>query len=439
MSQPPPAMRLALDVSLDRLDAALRAPDGSWAITHQAVPNTQPGYETLKQTVLAQLQQHAATHLVVSLESTGSYWWHVAYQMSHDAAFDPYDLQLYVLNPRHVKHFRQALAEQDKTDPLDPQLIEQYQRSTDRPTQHPYTFQERYLPLRQFTRAYCRLSHTLAREKASCLSLLYLVASEYARRKPFSDLFGVASQTLLQRYPDLSVLADLPTDELADLLQSWARGHLTDATATAQQVQQAATDSFPLPAALRATLQDLLQLTLARVRFLEQQKRALHDQIVAQLDHLPEAQPALAVKGLGPLLVAGCLSEIGHTQRFLSGQKYDRTRNRYRPKRYRDGQAAVAKLAGLWWPTKQSGRWHAEQRRLARERNPYLRYWLVQAAYVLKGQQDDYAAYYQKKYREATHHRHQRALLLTARKAVRLLFALLHKGQTQRQEEVAPA
>lgn len=47
---------------------------------------------------------------------------------------------------------------------------------------------------------------------------------------------------------------------------------------------------------------------------------------------------------------------------------------------------------------------------------------------------EEYKAYYQKKYAEVTKHRHKRALVLTARKFVRLVFALLSKGQIYRKE-----
>ena len=49
------------------------------------------------------------------------------------------------------------------------------------------------------------------------------------------------------------------------------------------------------------------------------------------------------------------------------------------------------------------------------------------AANPLQRYQPDYRRSYQKKYREAHHRR--RALILTARKAIRLIFALLHKGR----------
>lgn len=148
------------------------------------------------------------------------------------------------------------------------------------------------------------------------------------------------------------------------------------------------------------------------------------------------AASAQSQPGLGPILVAGCLSEIQDTQQFITGSKFDRKLKRTRPRTYRDGQAAVAKLAGLWWPQNDSGRFQAQERHLARERNPYLRYWLVQAAHTLHRFDPDYRAYYWRKFDEVPKHQPKRALVLTVRKAVRLVFALLHKGQlTCREKE----
>lgn len=196
-----------------------------------------------------------------------------------------------------------------------------------------------------------------------------------------------------------------------------------------------ARDSYPLPAFLSPTLPTVLRITLEHIRFLEGQQATYQALIEDELSRLPEAALALQAKGLGPILVGGCLAEIQDTRRFTTGCKYDARRKRMRPRTYRDGQAAVARMAGLWWPRNASGRFEGEERHLARERNPYLRYWFVQAAYCLKRHRADYAAYYQRKRDEALHHHHQRGLILTARKAVRLIFALLHKGQMAQREE----
>jgi hypothetical protein len=49
--------------------------------------------------------------------------------------------------------------------------------------------------------------------------------------------------------------------------------------------------------------------------------------------------------------------------------------------------------------------------------------------------QPDYHTSYWHKYHETPKHQHKRALVLTARKAVRLIFALLPKGQLHCREE----
>lgn len=424
---------LDFDFCLDRLDVALRAPDGAWLIHHQAYDNNLPGFLEMKRDVLAHLAPLGQVQLTNVGESTGLLWWHAFYQLATDPDFAPHDPRLALLNPAHVKNFRKALPEEEKCDELDPHLVDAYYRGHG--VRHYHTFDPRYLPLRQLTRAYRRVTKMLAADKSFCLSLVYLLVSDYQRLKPFADTFGVTSQYILTEYPDVAAIAAIPLDDLAQELSQIARGHLEDPKKTAHKLNQVHQDSYPLPDFLAPTVRTVLGLTLERIRFLEGQKGSYHSLIETELDRLPEAKLALGYKGLGPILVGGCLGEIQDTRRFTTGRKYDRKRKRWRDRNYQDGQAAVAKMAGLWWPRNSSGRFEGQDRRLARERNPHLRYWFVQAAYSLKRHQEDYAAYYQRKYRESSTHPHKRALVLTARKATRLIFALLRKGQQQRLEE----
>ncbi len=61
--------------------------------------------------------------------------------------------------------------------------------------------------------------------------------------------------------------------------------------------------------------------------------------------------------------------------------------------------------------------------------NKYLRYYLIEAANSVKTHVPEYNEYYYKKYGEVTIHQHKRALALTSRKLVRLIFGLLTKNQ----------
>jgi transposase len=416
---------LAIDFSLDHLDVALADPLGAWIIPHQRFENNRGGFQALKQTLQAVLAAaDEPVQLTAAGESTANFWWHAFQHIVSDPDFAPYHPALALLNPCHVKGFRRARPEQDKADPQDARLIGAYYQAMG--AAHPYTFNERYLPLRHFSRAYFRVVHTLAAEKTYALSLVYLLASEYRRVQPFSEILGATSGHILTAYPDIAALADIPLDNLIADLKAHSHNRLKDAAASARDLQHIAMASYPLPDYLADTLHTVFCMTLDHVRFLEAQQRQYKRLITQQLDQLPEADLALAQPGLGPIIVGGCLGEIQDPRRFTVDRPY------------RDGQAAVAKLAGLWWPRHSSGRFEGQDRHLARERNPFLRYWLVQAAYALKGKQSDYAAYYQRKYHESSRHQHKRALILTARKAVRLIFALLYKGQMQRLEEAPP-
>jgi transposase len=428
---------LSFDVSLDQLDVALRTDETGWQWPHRGYPNNRPGFEKLKAELLAELGQQPAVQLTAVAESTGPYWWPAFYQLAHDADLADYQPHLAVLNPRQVKQFRKALPEQDKNDLLDPQLIDRYYQAFG--VNHFYQFNDRYLPLRFLTRAYARIIHALAAEKAYLRSLLFIVASDYQRVEPFSDLFGATSLQVLDEFDDIQALADIPLDELTDQLRLFSANTLPDPHHNAQQLHQVADQSYPLPPPLAASIHAIVQLWVAHIRFLSDTQKTMRQLIEQQLQQLPEANLALQQPGLGPILVAGCLSEIQDTNRFITGAKFDRKLKRLRPRTYRDGQAAVAKLAGLWWPQNNSGRFEADERHLAQERNPYLRYWLVQAAHTLQRYQPEYAAFYRRKFYQVRAHQHKRALILTARKAVRLVFALLHKGQRACLKEVTPA
>jgi hypothetical protein len=89
----------------------------------------------------------------------------------------------------------------------------------------------------------------------------------------------------------------------------------------------------------------------------------------------------------------------------------------------------VAKFAGLFWRTRESGSFQAEETLMGKSGNPYLRYYLIEGANSVRMHTAEYGRYYQAKYDESTKHKHKRALVLTARKLVRLVDAMLRRNQ----------
>lgn len=61
--------------------------------------------------------------------------------------------------------------------------------------------------------------------------------------------------------------------------------------------------------------------------------------------------------------------------------------------------------------------------------NRYLRYYMLEAANSVVIHCPEYKAYYDKKFAEVRTHQHKRALALTSRKLIRMLFGLLDKSK----------
>ena len=67
--------------------------------------------------------------------------------------------------------------------------------------------------------------------------------------------------------------------------------------------------------------------------------------------------------------------------------------------------------------------------------NKYLRYYFIEAANRVKAQIPEYKQFYTRKYEEVSKTPHKRALVLTARKLVRLVFGLLHHNKLYTDEK----
>ena len=177
----------------------------------------------------------------------------------------------------------------------------------------------------------------------------------------------------------------------------------------ARTLQQVACQSYVLPTELRGPVQQTLTWSLQHITFLEGQLKRLDSTIAEHLECIPHTLET--IPGIGPVFAGGIMAELGDIARF----EFD--------------QAKVAKFAGFKWKKHQSGDFTAEQTRMTRTGNRYLRYYFCEAANAVRMHDAEYAAYYDRKYREVRQHQHKRAIVLTARKLVRLVVRLLTTNQ----------
>ena len=426
-------LQVGIDFSQKRADICCLFPDGRLVEAHRPFANSWPGYEQTRDFLLELLARHQFDGLDISGEATGYYWLPFFQHLANDPALAAYDPDLFLLNPRWVKWFKRCFAQDDKSDQTDPFYIAE--RTRTRRPEHPWQALDT-LPLRFYTRYRFHLALNLTREKNYFSALLFLKASSYARRKPFADVFGVTSSLILSGQTHLADLAALSAADLAAYLDDLSQHHLPDPDENARKLQLALTESFPLDPTLALPIQDCLDFGLSHIRFLETLIAQVEAKVAAALPAFPAIGQLASIPGVGPVYSAAIGIEIGHTDRFLHGQKWDKRRQAYRHRTLRDAEDAVAKLAGLWWPKNDSGDFVAQDRHLAKSGNRYLRYYLIQAADKLRQHIPEYAQFYQRKYQEVPKHQHKRALVLTARKSVGLFVGLLHRNEAYRSKEV---
>ncbi|HFI0146989.1 TPA: IS110 family transposase, partial [Streptococcus suis] len=154
----------------------------------------------------------------------------------------------------------------------------------------------------------------------------------------------------------------------------------------------------------------ILGLLAREIRNLEQMIKDIDKAIEDMVEVIPEYQCLTSVPGVGKVYAAGIIAEIGQIERFKDHPQ-------------------VAKYAGLNWKQYQSGNTNSQNTELVKRGNRYLRYYLVEAANSVRRHDSEYQTFYMKKYQEVPKHQHKRAIVLTARKFVRLVDALLRNRQ----------
>lgn len=397
---------LGLDVSQAEVVACLFLPDGKVA-ARWSEPNNQPGAQALAERLVGLAKQHGFRRVRIGLEATNLYWWHLACFLKGTPLLAALSPELYLFNPRLVAGLKKAYSDHGKTDRIDAWFIAERLRIGRLPA--PFEVDLLYAPLQRLTRFRFHLAKTLAREKNYFLTFLFLRFSAFGQVDPFGDSFGATSSALLEEFTT-EELIEKPLEELAAFLDQKGRGHFEDPTELAQTLQRAARDSYRLDKVLDEPMTLILGTTMATIKTLQRQIQEVDRTIARELEALPlERRIIRSIPGLGPVWTAGLVAEIGNVHEL-------------------DNEASLAKLAGLVWHPSQSGTFQAEDTNLAKSGNAYLRYYLVEGANTVRQHCPEYREYYEAKYAQSPKHAHKRALVLTARKLVRLIDALLRAG-----------
>ena len=389
--------------------------DSNRLINMKPVPNAASGVESMEEMILAVLEANSQfKYLLIAMESTSFYGVHVANYLSTSDRLKPYGVKVFCLNPKEVANYKKSFTGLGKNDGLDSFIVADYIR-VGRIAIEPWRGAQ-YLALQRLTRQRRHVTEAITREKNYVLNNVFLKFSEFAlldgEQSPLKNKFGATAEAILTEYKTIEDIANAPLEELVDFVATTGRGRFSDPNQVAELLQKAARDSYRLDKTLYEPITASIACSFNCIRAFEREQKALDKAIAQTVTGLnpTEYQILMSIPGIGPVYAAGILAEIGSVRCFKSND-------------------ALAKYSGIVWRDNQSGEFESDDTPMIKAGNRYLRYYLIQAAGSVATYCPEYAAFYEKKYAEVSKHQHKRALALTARKLIRLIFGLLDKNQ----------
>lgn len=403
---------VGIDVSSKNNVIYLMLPNGDKHSSF-SLANSHDGSTQLVKRIFTAMTSNNIDSVLIGLEATSVYGDNLVYFLKEDATLASFDRKIHVLNPKQVNKFKESYNDLPKNDYIDAFVIADCLRFG-RINKEVYMDDYRYKALQNLTRARYFAVTNLTKEKQRFINVLFKKYSTMTQEKVFSDTFSTTALAVYEKFESAETLAKMDLQELTAFIMEKGKNRFPDPDAVAKALQKAARSSYRLPKTVNDSVNQVLAISITSIRALESQIKAFDKAITKQMELLPNV--LISIPGIGPVLSAGIMAEIGDINRFQN-------------------QAALAKYAGLAWQQHQSGDFEAQTTRMIHSGNRFLKYYLCEAAFSLVRCDKEYSRFYHLKYKEVNRFQHKRALALTARKFVRLVFALLKDNRLYRPAE----
>ena len=307
---------------------------------------------------------------VFSMEATGHYWLALFSKLVES------DYNVQVINPIQTDACRKFYIRETKNDSKDSFLIAQVTRfngysKTTLPD-------EVMISLKELTRFRTFLVDDISDYKRKATVVIDKIFPEYTQI--FSDTFGKTSKEILTKYPLPKDILNEDLESLAKVLSTSSKGRL--GYSKAEQLQNLAKESFGIKFATEALVMEIKSI-LSTIEHLQNQVSKLDEKIAVLLRSL--GTTIETIPGIGPILGAIIVSEIGDINRFSHASK-------------------LVAYAGIDPTVKQSGEFNATKNRMSKRGTPYLRRALWTASIVAAFNDPNLHEYYLKKKNEGKHH-----------------------------------
>lgn len=398
---------LFVGIDVSKRSNVVRFMDGSGdTLSLFSVPNNLDGAIVLQEKLKHTLLHTDYRKVVIGMEATSVYADHLATYLHNDEFLHKWECEVHVINAKYIRKFKESYPELPKDDNVDTYIIADFLRFGRIPKS--ICHDEKYLALRNLTRARFQAAQSLSCEKSRFIETLFQKFSSLDSAKVFSDTFGATALAAACDFLTVDEIIYTSVNDLADFVNQKGKGKFADPEAIATALQAAARSSYRISKTVNDSLNQLLAVRLVGIRSIEEQIKSLDKAISSYMAAFQNV--LISIPGIGPVYSAGLMAEIGDIRRFA-------------------GQASLAKYGGITWKKHQSGEYEAANTKMIASGNKYLKYYLLEAANKVRMHDAEFARYYQKKCREVPKHQHKRALALTARKLVRLVYSLLRTNR----------
>ena len=385
---------IGIDIAKRNHEAVIITEDGQIVRKPFSFRNNCTGYNQLLKQV--RKQTRVKSQIIFAMESTAHYWLALYARLIKDG------YTVMVLNPIQSHSLRELYIRKAKTDARDSLVIADLVRFGR--CQASNVPQDKILALRELCRSRAYLIDVAADLKRKLIALLDRTFPEY--ESLFGSLFGKASVAVLRKYPTPQKIKNAHLEKLTALLWDSSGGRFGEWKA--RQLKEAACNSFGIEDTC-GVYSSLLCVFLEQILSLTGQAAAIEKQIASLLKEF-DAQMT-SIPGVGVVLAATILSEIGDISRFSSADK-------------------LLAYAGLDPTVRQSGEFKSSQNRMSKGGSPYLRraIWMASTSAV---QFDPmFRAYYEKKRSEGLHY--MNVIGHVSRKMTAVIFAVLRDSQPYR-------
>lgn len=376
---------VGIDVAKDKHDLYAVDSDGVVLCDNFTFANSSSGFAAFLE------RANAWGKIKVGIEATGHY-------SSNLLSFlKAHSFEVVVFNPLSVSRLRSANSlRRTKTDKNDSRYIARLLMTG---VANPYQQQSYNISvLKSMTRARFRLFQEIQPLKNRFRRLLHVLFPELSGF--FSNLYGNTSLSLLSALPSAKDIAECNILKLTKILSDSSHGRLKRSRADELKLlAQNSIASYNYGDAFE------LKQTVKRIQFLASQMSEIEKEIDSVMLELNS--PVTSIPGIGNLLGATILSEIGDIKNF-------------------DNPDKLLAFAGCEPSTYQSGKYTATNTPMVKHGSRYLRRALYCAADMAYVNSLSFRAYIDRKRAQGKHY--YVAMSHGMKKLVRIIFAVLSKN-----------